>query len=449
MNDRTQTLSLALGALKITFGAVLLVNLSGCDGLAKMMAKPEPKPDTAQSGQPEPLPPLPPTKEKPEPKLKKTELYEWNGEGRQVTRIVVNTNEQKATFYSGNDEVGWSTVATGVSKHPTPTGNFEVIEKVENKRSNLYGKVYGSGGKVIRSNVKVGRDPIPSGARFEGAKMPYFMRLTNDGVGLHAGPIPRPGRAASHGCIRMPSKLAPVLFAHVPNGTPVTIEGKGPSYGDYMEKQRAIAAKQRAAEQRRLAAKQAAQEREAAAAAKAATAEVKDASASPGTPASEPRETKIRTEPAPAPATETMTADSAETPRAPETPKVTDTPVVTQPATATPPAQPVTPQLPKPEQATTTPPPEPVTTTPEVVSPPQQQPTPSTPPEAPSEPAPANAATSPTPPEAPQPEQPKPEVKSDQPAAEPSAPAPTAAPAPTEPPAAAPEQPPAAEQQEG
>ncbi|MFD2113363.1 L,D-transpeptidase [Thiorhodococcus fuscus] len=448
MNDRTQTLSLALGALKITFGALLLVNLSGCDGLAKMMARPDPKPDVAQSAQPEPLPPLPPTKDKPEPKLKKNTLYEWNGEGRQVTRIVVNTNEQKARFYSGNDEVGWSTVATGVSKHPTPTGNFEVIEKVENKRSNLYGKVYGSGGKVIRTNVKVGRDPIPSGARFEGAKMPYFMRLTHDGVGLHAGPIPRPGRAASHGCIRMPSKLAPVLFAHVPNGTPVTIEGKGPSYGDYMEKQRAVAAKQRAAEQRRLAAKQAAQEREAAAAAKVATAEAKDVSATSDTPASEPRETKMRTEPAPA--TETGTANAATTPRAPETPKVTDTPAVTQPATATPPTQPVTPQLPKPEQAGSAPPPEPAATKPEVVSPPQQQPTPSTPPEAPSEPAPATAAASPTPPEAPKPAaQPKPEVKPAQtPEATTKPAAEKPAPAQTEPPAA-PAQTPTAEKQEG
>jgi hypothetical protein len=69
--------------------------------------------------------------------------------------------------------------------------------------------------------------------RFAGAKMPYFLRLTGDGVGLHAGPIPRPGHPASHGCIRLPGALAERLFSQVPVGTPVTITGSGPDYGDY------------------------------------------------------------------------------------------------------------------------------------------------------------------------------------------------------------------------
>lgn len=246
----------------------LPVGLTACNGVTNFFAKPDDrateilveappsetasKPEsesaaTADTKKAEAEEPLPTTKSK----LKPNKLFEWKGDGRRVSRIVVDTNEQKARFYDGKEEIGWSTVATGVSKYPTPTGQFSVIEKVENKRSNLYGKVYGKGGKVIKSSVKVGRDPIPAGGRFEGSHMPYFMRLTHDGVGLHAGPIPRPGQPASHGCIRMPSQLAPVLFNHVNSSTQVAIVGKGPSYGNYMEKQRAVAA--RPAEPRRAA----------------------------------------------------------------------------------------------------------------------------------------------------------------------------------------------------
>jgi lipoprotein-anchoring transpeptidase ErfK/SrfK len=242
-----RTLPLASKLAAIALSAPLLLGLSACTEVNRFLARAESKPaNEAEAGPqvgaqtaPEPIP-------EPQEKPKPGRLYEWNGDGRKVSRIVVNTDEQKARFYDGDEQVGWTTVASGVTKFPTPTGHFEVMEKVANKRSNLYGKIYGAGGKVVRSDAKAGRDPIPSGARFEGAQMPYFLRLTNDGIGLHAGPIPRPGRPASHGCIRMPSKLAPVLFQHVDLGTKVSIVGSGPDYGDYVQKQRALAARERA-----------------------------------------------------------------------------------------------------------------------------------------------------------------------------------------------------------
>lgn len=239
--------------------APLLLGLSACTDLTQVLtraqSKPAPEAQTAVPPAVEPEP-IPEPQEKPKPGM----LYEWNGDGRSITRIVVNTDEQKARFYVGDEQIGWTTVASGVSKYPTPVGHFEVMEKVENKRSNLYGKIYSQGGKVLHANAKTGRDPVPSGARFEGAKMPYFLRLTYDGIGLHAGPIPRPGRPASHGCIRMPNKMAPILFEHVNLGTKVSIVGKGPDYGDYVQKQRALAAREaaRAREQREIEARRAA-----------------------------------------------------------------------------------------------------------------------------------------------------------------------------------------------
>lgn len=233
------------GLLVIALAAPLALGLSGCVEVSRFLARPEAKPTNEAASGPQVAQELPEPIPTPQEKPKPGKLYEWNGDGRRVSRIVVNTDEQKARFYDGDEQIGWTTVASGVSKFPTPTGHFEVMEKVANKRSNLYGKIYGAGGKVVRSDAKAGRDPVPSGARFEGAKMPYFLRLTNDGVGLHAGPIPRPGRPASHGCIRMPSKLAPVLFEHVNLGTKVSIVGSGPDYGNYVQKQRAIAAREK------------------------------------------------------------------------------------------------------------------------------------------------------------------------------------------------------------
>ncbi|MGB5830637.1 MAG: hypothetical protein WBG92_01425, partial [Thiohalocapsa sp.] len=62
----------------------------------------------------------------PEPQedAKPGQLYDWSGDGRSVTRIVIDTNEQKARFYDGEDQIGWTTVASGVASHPTPRGEF-------------------------------------------------------------------------------------------------------------------------------------------------------------------------------------------------------------------------------------------------------------------------------------------------------------------------------------
>ena len=242
----------SLRLLATILAAPLILSTAGCVDLAHLIARPESKdpeakPQVAATVPEEAPEPIPAPQEKPKP----GKLYEWNGQGQKLSRIVIDTDEQKARFYVGDEQVGWTTVASGVPKHATPVGHFEVIEKVANKRSNLYGKIYGKGGQVVRSDAKAGKHPVPEGARFEGAKMPYFLRLTYDGVGLHAGPIPRPGRPASHGCIRLPRQMAPVLFEHVGVGTRVSIVGKGPDYGNYAQKQRALAAERTAREKER------------------------------------------------------------------------------------------------------------------------------------------------------------------------------------------------------
>lgn len=199
---------------------------------------------------PPPPPPPPPT---PEPG-KPAALYEWKGDGKAISSIVINVDEQKARLFHGKEEIGWTYVATGITSFPTPTGEFKVLEKVADKVSNLYGKGYDADGKLVNSDFKQGRDLLPPGGRFEPAKMTYFLRLTTDGVGMHIGPIPRPGKRASHGCIRMPSGVAGHIYRHITIGTPVTITGSGPDYASYLkqsaEKAKANAAKLAAAKKK-------------------------------------------------------------------------------------------------------------------------------------------------------------------------------------------------------
>lgn len=201
-----------------------------------------------------PLQPLPLPQPPPPIPGKPTALYEWKGDGKAISGIFINVDEQKARLYHGSEEIGWTYVATGIPSFPTPTGEFKVLEKVADKVSNLYGKGYDADGKLINSDFKQGRDLLPPGGRFEPAKMTYFLRLTTDGVGMHIGPIPRPGKRASHGCIRLPSGIAGKIYRQIAIGTPVTITGTGPDYATYMkqsnEKAKANAAKLAAAKKK-------------------------------------------------------------------------------------------------------------------------------------------------------------------------------------------------------
>lgn len=198
------------GALLVVAAAILVCGCAHRAPLSESVVSP--------AGTPPPAAPL-----GPEP----GRLYAWDGEADEVSLIEISVDEQVARFYDGWRQVGWSTVASGVNRFPTPTGHFAITEKVADKQSNLYGRIYDGNGRLVNADARVGRDPIPAGGRFVGADMPYFMRLTNDGIGMHGGNIPVPGSPASHGCIRLPYALAPVLFRHVGVGTQVRIVSGG------------------------------------------------------------------------------------------------------------------------------------------------------------------------------------------------------------------------------
>jgi lipoprotein-anchoring transpeptidase ErfK/SrfK len=145
----------------------------------------------------------------------------WDGDG--VTgkpSIRISLGDQRAYFYKDTQLVGVSLVSTGREGYDTKIGNFKIIQKDKNHKSSLYGDYVDAAGNVIQKDIDIGKDPKPPGAIFDGAKMPFFMRITA-GTGMHAGFLP--GYPASHGCIRMPAFMAEAFFNNVSTGTPVAI----------------------------------------------------------------------------------------------------------------------------------------------------------------------------------------------------------------------------------
>jgi lipoprotein-anchoring transpeptidase ErfK/SrfK len=138
-----------------------------------------------------------------------------------TVRIVVSLPKQRAYLMSGDQIVIDSPISSGKRGHSSPSGHFSVLEKDPNHHSSLYGDFVDSSGRIVRAGVSVRIDAAPSGTRFVGAPMKWFMRLTGDGVGMHIGILP--GYPASHGCIRMPADGAKLFYDNVKVGTPVDV----------------------------------------------------------------------------------------------------------------------------------------------------------------------------------------------------------------------------------
>ena len=159
------------------------------------------------------------------PKEEKRANYDdisyWDGDGVSgKPSIFISLTDQRAYFYKGGELVGVSILSSGREGHDTPTGSFKILQKNQSHKSSIYGDYVDSQGSIVQKDVDTSKDPKPAGAIFDGAKMPFFMRITG-GVGMHEGFLP--GYPASHGCIRMPGFMAKKFFDNVSMGTPVTV----------------------------------------------------------------------------------------------------------------------------------------------------------------------------------------------------------------------------------
>ena len=139
-------------------------------------------------------------------------------------RIVVSIPKQRAYLMVGEQLAADGPISSGKRGHSSPTGHMHVLEKDPNHHSSLYGDFVDSSGRIVRAGVSARIDSAPSGTHFAGATMKWFLRLTEDGVGMHIGILP--GYPASHGCIRESAEGAKLFYDRVKVGTPIDV-------GDY------------------------------------------------------------------------------------------------------------------------------------------------------------------------------------------------------------------------
>jgi hypothetical protein len=132
-----------------------------------------------------------------DPKKLRAGQFIWNGNAVPSGPVValVSIPEQRIYLYRNGILIAISTVSTGKHGYGTPAGIFAVLEKDRHHRSRTY----------------------------DNAPMPYANRLTWAGVALHAGHVPR--YPASHGCIRLPTQFARLLFNVSTLGMTVIIKG--------------------------------------------------------------------------------------------------------------------------------------------------------------------------------------------------------------------------------
>ncbi len=146
----------------------------------------------------------------------------WEGDGISgAPSIVISISEQKVYYYKGGKLVGVADCSTGREGHDSPVGNFKVYTKDAKHASNLYGDFVDANGVVVVKNVTYKKDIPPPGTHFQGSSMPWFVGFAPS-VGMHTGFLP--GVPDSHGCIRLPDKMAHIFFLNTPMGTPVTVK---------------------------------------------------------------------------------------------------------------------------------------------------------------------------------------------------------------------------------
>ena len=138
------------------------------------------------------------------------------------SRVVVSLGKQRIYLMTGDQIYIDAPISSGKAGHESPHGNFSVLEKDPNHRSSVYGNFVDHSGRTVRSGVSTKIDSAPSGTHYEGAPMKWFCRLTQTGVGMHIGILP--GYPASHGCIRLPADIAPIIYSKVRVGTKVVVE---------------------------------------------------------------------------------------------------------------------------------------------------------------------------------------------------------------------------------
>ncbi|MBN8817838.1 MAG: L,D-transpeptidase family protein [Sphingomonas sp.] len=120
--------------------------------------------------------------------------YVWDEDGVPDGEVIITVDIKAQTIavFRAGYQIGAAVILYGADDYPTPIGTFPITQKKVHHISNLYN-----------------------------APMPYMMRLTNDGVAIHASEVEWGN--ATHGCIGVPLAFAKLVFAQAKLGTKVII----------------------------------------------------------------------------------------------------------------------------------------------------------------------------------------------------------------------------------
>lgn len=124
--------------------------------------------------------------------------FVWDDDGVPAGPVWVRIDlaHQLLSVFRAGHEIGSAVIIYGADMKETPGGVFPILAKSENYRSITYDQ-----------------------------PMPFMLRLTPDGVAIHAASI-RKG-AATHGCVGIPYDFASLLFRQMKVGDIVAIEAPG------------------------------------------------------------------------------------------------------------------------------------------------------------------------------------------------------------------------------
>ncbi len=120
--------------------------------------------------------------------------YVWNEKDVPPGPVWVRVDlaRQTLSVFRDGHEIGTAIILFGTDGKPTPAGTFPVMAKAATHQSSLYD-----------------------------ASMPFMLRLTGDGVAIHASNVRR--GSATHGCIGIPYRFAELLFGQIKRGDQVVI----------------------------------------------------------------------------------------------------------------------------------------------------------------------------------------------------------------------------------
>jgi hypothetical protein len=125
--------------------------------------------------------------------------YSWDDRGVPggPTWVRIDLRSQLISVFRAGHEIGTAVIVYGGDNKRTPAGKLHILGKARNHRSSLYD-----------------------------AEMPFTLRLTDDGVSIHASSV-RWG-AATHGCIGVPTPFAERLFNATRIGDEVVVVESAP-----------------------------------------------------------------------------------------------------------------------------------------------------------------------------------------------------------------------------